>query len=361
MTLASSSVPFVVHTLENCIEDLQKKQAEALRQRGIEKESLIIERFFCSDVYTQAPILEKLWPREKCVLRQYIGQIPLDSLYISYQAYALSDAQNALQKENIQGGLLVKHGEYQSFWKEYLPSKQENSEKQSDEIIARAILDMNALAMNFKDNVLRTWYYIRDVDNNYLGMIASRTRQYEKIDLSPKTHFIASTGIEACMPMPHALSGLVLHAEKNVQGKQIEFIEALEHLSPTHIYGVNFERATTIEYGDRKHFRLSGTASIDKLGNVVHVGDVQKQAYRTIENIEALLCSANMTLHHMKSIIVYLRDGHDFLQITNIIEKSFLKDCAVNIVQGAVCRPDWLIEIEGEAVCEQENRDFAPF
>ena len=39
----------------------------------------------------------------------------------------------------------------------------------------------------------------------------------------------------------------------------------------------------------KKIYYISGTASIDKYGHVLYLGDLEKQTNRLLENIEALL------------------------------------------------------------------------
>lgn len=340
------------------IENIRLLYDNKLHDLSLDASHIIFERFFCSDVYTQAPIIEKLWATRSMVLRQYIGQTPLDSNYISYQAYLVP---KAVKEKSSNGCILVKHGLYTSLWQSYLPSIHADSKLQSDEIIEKCISDLAKNNMNVADNILRTWYYIRDIDNNYMGMIKSRTHYYEAHGLNPETHFIASTGIEACATMPHVLSWLVLYAQLGIKPQQIKYLKALEYLSPTHIYGVNFERATAVQYGDRRHCHISGTASIDKDGNVVHLGNIAKQTKRTIENIIALLEEGDMKIKDLRSCIVYLRDAHDYPLITDVLKTHIPHSCALNIVQGSVCRPDWLIEIEGQAISYLADKSWSNF
>lgn len=58
-------------------------------------------------------LLEKLSSREADFQRVYIGQAPLDSLYISLLAYGYDNVETRLMPEN---GLLVRHGAYESLW-----------------------------------------------------------------------------------------------------------------------------------------------------------------------------------------------------------------------------------------------------
>ena len=45
------------------------------------------------------------------------------------------------------------------------------------------------------NNTLRTWIYIKDIDNNYIDMVRARNEIFDKNNLTKDTHFIASTGI----------------------------------------------------------------------------------------------------------------------------------------------------------------------
>ena len=72
-----------------------------------------------------------------------------------------------------------------------------------------------------------------------------------------------------------------------------------------------FERGARIVYGDRSHYFLSGTASIDAQGNIVHPGDVARQTDRTLENMNALMERSGGSLCDLKQAVVYLRDWAD--------------------------------------------------
>ena len=87
--------------------------------------------------------------------------------------------------------------------------------------------------------------------------------------------------------------------------EQVHYMAALDNLCPTHDYGVTFERGTRVTFGDRSHFYISGTASIDNKGDVLYEGDVIRQTERTIENISALLQSCDADFSDMKLIVVY--------------------------------------------------------
>ena len=112
------------------------------------------------------------------------------------------------------------------------------------------------------------------------------------------------------VPHPEVAARVSLdsYAISGLRTGQVEFLCAPDHLCPTHDYGVTFERATAVSYADRRHIFISGTASIDHEGRILHPGNVIGQLDRTLENIEALLAKAGANLGDLASILVYLRD-----------------------------------------------------
>lgn len=345
------------NSVEEAVGSLRGLLAEELAARGLTAENICFIRVFCSDICNQIPALEKLWPRTDAIQRIYIGQQPLDSAYLSMQVYCLA---GDILKTDKGEALLIRHGGYESLWMLKYPLSIADSEIQTDEIIHAAQITLANHEMTLNDNVVRTWYYLRDVDNTYAGMIKSRVRRYEACGLAAESHYIASTGIEGQNPDPHALVGLHVHAMQGLRPGQIKYLKALENLSPTNKYGVNFERATKIIYGDRSHIHISGTASIDKDGNVQHKGNVRRQTERAIQNIEALLLEGGMSISQMTCATVYLRDAQDYGRVKDLVRALLPGDCAININRGAVCRPEWLVEIEGEAV-DRVPSQFANF
>ena len=139
--------------------------------------------------------------------------------------------------------------------------------------------------------------------------------------------------------------------------EQIQFLYGTTHLNPTIEYGVTFERGVQIIYGDRKHIFLSGTASINNKGEIMHENDIVRQTYRMLENCSVLLSEANATLNDFAQVIIYLRDMADYCVVKEIFDKE-LPNTPKVILLAPVCRPGWLIEIEGIALTEFKAPDF---
>jgi enamine deaminase RidA (YjgF/YER057c/UK114 family) len=135
---------------------------------------------------------------------------------------------------------------------------------------------------------------------------------------------------------------------------QVSYLKGLSHLSPTYVYDVAFERGTMIQFGDRRHIYISGTASIDHEGNILFPGNVLKQYKRTIENIEVLAKEGGAELKNIAQFLVYLRNPSNYQIISKQIAQQF-PDVPCIIVRAPVCRPGWLIEIEAILIAESRS------
>ena len=138
-------------------------------------------------------------------------------------------------------------------------------------------------------------------------------------------------------------------------------MSAPENMNPTHEYGVTFERGTKVTYGDRSHYYISGTASIDNKGNIVFQNDVLKQTERALINIKALLSGYNADIDDLKIMIVYLRDYSDYQVVNNYLKGRFNGSIPYIILNAPVCRPGWLVEIEGIAINNHKNDMYEDF
>ncbi|MBF0384756.1 MAG: hypothetical protein HQL27_02680 [Candidatus Omnitrophica bacterium] len=205
------------------------------------------------------------------------------------------------------------------------------------------------------DNLIRTWIYVRDIDNNYKDMVEARNKIFKKWGFFDKNKFPASTGIGGGTfnSQHHVFVDAVL-ANGLLPG-QITKLEVPSHMNPTVEYGVSFERAINVEYGDRKHIYISGTASINNKGEIIHLGDIIKQTERTLENIKALIAQASCRMDDIAYLIVYLRDFNDECRVRQYLKENIPPHIPHLILRAKVCRPGWLIEIDGLAVAANNN------
>ena len=202
--------------------------------------------------------------------------------------------------------------------------------------------------------------FVNDIDLNYGGVVRARNQVFFTQGLTQNTHFIASTGIGGRQQDPNVLSQMDNYAIAGVKPEQIHYLYAPTHLNRTSDYGVSFERGTYVDYADRRHVFISGTASINNKGEVMYAKDVEQQTRRMWENVEALLAEAECTFDDVCEMIVYLRDIADYDLVSALYQERFPGKPVV-IVHAPVCRPGWLVEMECTAVKAIDKPELPKF
>ena len=198
-------------------------------------------------------------------------------------------------------------------------------------------------------NCVRTWLFVRDIDLDYAEVVRGRNEAFDEQGLTTSTRFIASTGIQGRQADCKVAVTYDSYSVLGLKDGDMRQINALDHLNPTHEYGVAFERATSIDYADRRHLFVSGTASIDSKGQILWPGDVRRQTERMWENVGALLDAASFGWADVGQILVYLRDASDY-SVVNAMFKERFSDIPCIILNAPVCRPGWLVEMECMAI-----------
>ena len=208
---------------------------------------------------------------------------------------------------------------------------------------------IKARGLELKTHCVRTWIYVRDIDSNYAGVVKARNDVFAEEGLSFDTHYIASTGIGGASEVRSAVVAMDFLTEPGICEADKTYLKALSHLSPTHDYGVAFERGVRLSDG---HIYISGTASIDSKGRILHEGDVLSQADRLLENIAALLAEGGQEtgLSGVPYFVVYLRDISDYAKVDAYMQGRFPEVPRI-LLEARVCRPGWLIEMECESTC----------
>lgn len=323
-------------------------------KNNINQNGLLVLRFFVSDCANQ---MSKLQNAVKQLEHSYgpcaisiVQQPPLDGNKVLVWAY-LINSDTSIDKQDKGNYLSVRYGGYEHIYHTQLLADNQTgtSYEQTDEIFRSFNNDLEGNNMKMKDHCIRTWIYVKDVDYNYNGVVVSRREYFDRLDMTAKTNFISSTGIEG-RHFNHNNNVLMdAYSIKGIEKERIRFLEALDHLNPTHEYGVTFERGTSVDFDDRRHIYLSGTASIDNKGEVVHTQQIDKQIVRTLENMQALLMDAGAGLENMAQLIIYLRDVAD-AAVANQYFENHLALIPKVIVLAPVCRPGWLIEMECIAI-----------
>jgi enamine deaminase RidA (YjgF/YER057c/UK114 family) len=361
---------FAKNQIPGCFENQLSAIHRALRayflENNIPADSAVFCRYFVSDFMNQQTALVKkgLSPFPGCSV-SVVQQPPLSGGRIAAWVYAIQDkrGQEILTPKVLpDGDVLLKRGIYSHLWSTQLMSGNGAVEsfKQTNNIFSAYAGKLSEHGFSLKDNCIRTWLFVKDIDYNYQGLVDARRAFFETCGMTKDTHFIASTGIEGRHADPKKSVLMDAYCIGGLVKNQVRFLKAPENMNPSYEYGVTFERGTSVDFGDRRHIFISGTASIDHKGEILHRNDAEKQVRRTIDNISALLGDADATLSDVAQMIVYLRDISDTVTVERYFSEHY-RDIPKVVVLAPVCRPGWLVEIECIAVKAIENPAYALF
>ena len=312
----------------------------------------VFKRYFLSDATNQRPLMGQ---DDTCTV-SYIQQPPLDGSKLALWIYLQRGTEVTPSADSLHS-TLVRHNGYEHLWTMGMTTSEGSSYGQTEQLLVDYEQLLETYDMTLEDNCIRTWFFVRDVDTQYKGLVVARWENFALHGLVPETHYIASTGIGGNPSDPKALIQLGCYALKGFKPEQQRYLYATSHLNRTSDYGVTFERGTLLRFGDRNHAIISGTASINNKGEVMHEGDVVMQTRRMWENVEKLLEEAGMTMDNAAQIIAYLRDSADYKNVSRMFAEKFPNIPTV-FTLAPVCRPTWLIEMECVAIQEAKNDDY---
>ena len=355
-------------SFQDQIRSIETDYSTELLSRGLCLQTALFHRIFLSDELNQIDILKRSslagdWG-ERPFAVSIIQQPPLPNSKIVLLAYHV-ESQNPLVSERISAShVVVRKNGLGHLWSTRLCSHDTEKTCSASLQTRNAFVDLiGGLASGGGDlvhNCVRTWIYVRALDVFYQGMVDERRAVFQQHGLSPRTHFIASTGIEGVGAHRHDSIVMDAYSIFGLQPHQVSYLNDFDMLCAAKDYNVTFERGTRIAYADRAHYFISGTASIDAQGNVLYPSDVVKQVDRALENIDSLLRSGSADLVDLMYLTVYLRDSSDF----NVVKARLnarLPGVPAVIVQASVCRPEWLVEIEGFAITGNNQPTYPSF
>ena len=341
---------------------------DALVHHGAKPKNVITERVFFSDVDRQFRDLEKI--RNHCYnglldVSEYLPatiflhQPPshtgrLCELQV-YAAFAKGDDGPKVRTlEDLPGlasGKVVEYGGHHHIYLMNLtggegPGDGMDFTAQATDMFRRAQALLQREGASFS-GVLRTWIYVNNMERDYAALNRVRTRFFRTNQV---TRLPASTGIQGATYPRERGCAMDVYTVAGDPPVEAHVLHA-PTMNEAPRYGSAFSRGMKVVGEDRITLYVSGTASIDTEGNVVHVGDFQGQARRMLVNVEQLLASQDAGFGDLVSAITYLKEPRfldTFLEVC--AERSFPADIPNAISVADICRPEWLCEIEGIAV-----------
>lgn len=337
----------LLQTFEGQYKQLTAALASIRKELG-ERYKAVFGRWFVSDAANQAEMIYEHAADFPCAVVQ---QAPLNGSKAALWVYFA---------ETDGTGGLYEHNGYTHLWNAGLHRRCGDTESQTHGLFEDYDAMLSARKCSLENNCIRTWLFVQNVDVNYAAVVKARREHFERHGLIASTHYIASTGIEGRYADPSVTVQMDAYAVKGLEAGQQQYLYARDFLNPTYEYGVTFERGVAVEYGDRKQIFISGTASIDNKGEIVHQGNILLQTRRMLENVRALLNEAGADTEDIVQASVYLRDPADYSSVKEYLDKHIARAPRL-IVLAPVCRPGWLIEMECIAVKDNDNSRFRDF
>ena len=197
-------------------------------------------------------------------------------------------------------------------------------------------------------DILRTWFYMDDILTWYGDFNKVRNDFFLKKGIF-KGLVPASTGIGSGNASGSAVVGGLIAVRPKCGDVQARTVDSPLQCSAGD-YGSSFSRAVELALPCYRRLFVSGTASIAPEGHTIHVGDVDAQIVKTMDVVDAILCSRKMDWRNVVHGIVYIRNPQDMVRYEQYCRDYCLPPMPVVISNSTVCRDDLLFEIEVDAL-----------
>lgn len=293
----------------------------------------------------------------------YVFQPPADGLALSAELWALSPGAAVRQQDHVTTASVG--GATWGFVGGMGAGEDEAPYEGILRVLGEAARELERAGLEF-GQVVRTWYYMGDI----LGSgpkgtrydQANRARNEFYRDKWPDLRLCpASTGI-GMRTRGMALECLALDGP--AEAMRVVWIDNPLQ-TPPHLYETpgprdsnpSFSRAAAVRFPEWTILFISGTASI-RGSRVLHPDDPAAQTEVTVENIAALIGGDNLagnyefsqgaTLDDVQQFRVYVKRPGDLQPVRDCCRRHF-PDVPATYVVADVCRPEWLVEIEGVA------------
>jgi len=356
-----------VEGVEESAEAAYDALLEALRAHGAGPSDVVAEKIFVSDVVAQSPAIERvrerfygLEPRRavRAPASSIVQQPPLDpASAFEVKACALLASEGwPLPLRRLEGlppgisGCVVQQSDLRLLHLSGITGAPSTGDSEAEEQAASMFRRAQALllrqGLTFHD-VFRTWIYLPEIDRDYGVLNHARRAFFRSLGVEPPP---ASTGIQGVPSLPGRLCSMDLRAAAGLPPQAVRAIHA-PTLNEAPAYGSDFSRGTRVELPDRTLIHLSGTASIDERGEIVHPGSIERQAERMLDNVERLLEGQEAGWEDVVTLTTYLKRA-DFVEpFLRVARRRGLNGWGPHtICLAGVCRPGWLCEMEGLAV-----------
>ncbi|MHC4906125.1 MAG: RidA family protein [Planctomycetota bacterium] len=225
-------------------------------------------------------------------------------------------------------------------------SPREGKYAQTKETFEKAHKILASFGLGFS-HTIRTWLYAADILSWYDELNRARNEFFTAQGIYDRL-VPASTGVGLANPAGTALAMQVLAVDVKSNDMRIQAAQSPLQ-NPAMDYKSSFSRGVQLLAPDHQRLSVSGTASIDKDGRTVFVGDAAAQVDLTMRVASAILDNARMEWSDTVSGLVYFKRRDDFALFDAYCRKHEIALPHVKICAD-VCRDDLLFELELDAV-----------
>lgn len=207
-----------------------------------------------------------------------------------------------------------------------------------------AALDRAGMKM---PDLIRTWLFLDDILEWYGPFNVVRKEFFESRRLFD--HLVpASTGVGGQNPACAAIIGGAWAMQPIENRTQVsEVISPLQCPAPK--YGSCFSRAVEVTTPGHRRLLISGTASLEFSGKSAKRDDIKGQIERTMDVVEAILTSRNLSYAAASRATAYFKRIEDVPAFNAWCAARNLSIPVVSI-QADVCRDELLFELELDAM-----------
>jgi enamine deaminase RidA (YjgF/YER057c/UK114 family) len=240
------------------------------------------------------------------------------------------------------------------YYNQFEQGQNTNRELQACQMFERTQKILTKHSTSYR-NVVRTWIFLSDILDWYTGFNKVRNSKYQEFGLlaeqpvrvdMEQIYLPASTGIFGLNPYNAAAVMDVLAVVPGTEAcVHIRQMSGTKQSSPF-CYGSAFSRAMNIHEPDNTTILLSGTASIDKNGKSVYIGDPKSQIIKTLEIADALVHEEGASLNDICTATVFLKRSEDFAIYQKTFTEYGFDEMPAICTIADICRNDLLFELD---------------
>ncbi len=344
--------------------EIYRHLGEFLRELGAGPRDVITEKVFFSDLETQFEEFARqraaFYGSQGEPATTYLGQPPCHpGVHCEMQARVIfANGADPLVVRPLHAelgagaGRVVSYRDYDHVFLHHVTGEGGDFSAQAHSIFTRAAAALSQEELHFADTI-RTWIYLPHMERDYAALNQVRSAFFTRQGVQ---RLPASTGIEGGVWPPDRDMAMDLYTLRAARPVRIEVLSA-RTMNEAPAYGSAFSRGVAVTREDRKVVYVSGTASIDERGEVLHVGDIEGQVHRMLSNVEQVLANAGGSLSDVVRATTYLKNAEDTEALTRIYQQRGMpRDIPHTICRAAVCRPTWLCEVEVAAIFDPAGR-----